>query len=307
MARSSWEWKPRGLGDWLDGIFQVYRGHFKPLFSLAVAVMLPLGLLQGLAQRNLTRNAFVAVADALQGKDPTELLTSMASSSPGSGAGLTFLGALAATFLSVAGVYLVNELLHGRSRSIGEVLSATPGYWARYLGASLLVILGYLLLAGVVVGTSAGISLALQATWINVVGLILWLAVVAFLAVRWLFATQALVAEGVGVTAAIRRSFRLTRGSFWAVAGRLFLFGLITYALQAALDLGILMAAGAVALTRSTMAAVAFQGVTSLISALLAPLTWIALTLLYYDLRIRKEGYDLQQAADSLEQPATPV
>ncbi|MGE5589142.1 MAG: glycerophosphoryl diester phosphodiesterase membrane domain-containing protein [Bacillota bacterium] len=306
MAGSSWEWKPRGVGDWLDGVFQLYRAHFKPLFGLSLAVLLPLGLLEGLAQRAVTRNAFVAMAQALQGEDPTELLTSMAAGSPGSSAGLIFLSVLATTFLYVAGVYMVNELLHGRSRSIGEVLNATPGYWARYLGMSLLLFLGYLLLTGVALGMSMGLSFALDARWIAVVGVIVWLPVVAFLAVRWLFASQSLVAERVGVTAAIRRSFRLTRGSFWSIVGRLLLYGLITYALRAALDLGVFMAAGAVALTRSTVAAVAFQGVVSLVGALLAPLTWIALTLIYYDLRIRKEGYDLQQVADSLEQQATP-
>ena len=306
VAGSSWEWKPRGVGDWLDGIFQVYRGAFKPLCGLAASVMLPLGIVDGLAQRDLTRNAFAGVADVLQGQDPTELLT-MAESTQGGSTALAFLGVLATTFLSIAGIWLVNEHLHGHRRRIGEAFNATPRLWARSLGVALLVFLGLLLLLAVVMGTSVGVSIVLHATWLNVVGAILWVGVATFFAVRWLFASQVLVAEGIGITSAIRRSFRLTRGSFWALVGRLIVFGLIIYALRAALDLGILMAAGAVALTRSTAVAVAFQGVASLIGALLAPLGWIGLTLLYYDLRIRKEGYDLEQTAQSLEQQASPV
>lgn len=174
MAGSSWEWKPRGVGDWLDGIFQVYRGAFKPLFGLAASVMLPLGIVDGLAQRDLTRNTFAGVADVLQGQDPRELLT-MAESTQGGSTALAFLGVLATTFLSIAGIWLVNEHLHGHRRRIGEAFNATPRLWARSLGVALLVFLGLLLLLAVVMGTSVGVSIVLHATWLNVVGAILCL------------------------------------------------------------------------------------------------------------------------------------
>jgi hypothetical protein len=38
------------------------------------------------------------------------------------------------------------------------------------------------------------------------------------------------------------------------------------------------------------------------ISLLLTPLTYIALTLVYYDLRVRKEGYDIELMTEHLEQ-----
>jgi hypothetical protein len=43
----------------------------------------------------------------------------------------------------------------------------------------------------------------------------------------------------------------------------------------------------------------------NLVSLLLTPISAIAVTLLYYDFRIRKEGFDLEILSQSIAGPAT--
>jgi hypothetical protein len=46
--------------------------------------------------------------------------------------------------------------------------------------------------------------------------------------------------------------------------------------------------------------------VTSALTLLFAPLSAIAVTLLYYDLRIRKEGFDLEMLSEAIDYPPNP-
>ena len=148
------------------------------------------------------------------------------------------------------------------------------------------------------VGIAAGIGLV----FLIVPGVYLWL--------MWSLAIPVTVLEGGGLNASTKRSKELTQGS----RGRIFVIYLLIIVLAMVVGmifqvpLGILAvllgrgnAGGAVALI------VAVSAVGSFIStSLVGPLATIALTLIYYDQRVRKEGFDLQLMMANLDPATSP-
>lgn len=120
-----------------------------------------------------------------------------------------------------------------------------------------------------------------------IVGLFALIIPGIFLAVLWLFAGQAVVIEGTGVTDALRRSQDLVRGSWWTVFVAYLLIQVVSGV--AAVALGIV---GAAILTPFDGTALAWgEGVWSTLTQLVVqPFTLIAIALLYADRVIRRDG-----------------
>jgi hypothetical protein len=161
----------------------------------------------------------------------------------------------------------------GRSITAGEALRRTVRR------------LHWLLLASLLVFTLQGIGLMLCI----VPGVILWVLYTAV--------TPALMIEHVGPIQAMRRSWRLLRPRFWGVLGISLLAWLITA------FLGNLL--GGIPTVIATLLGGSFAwlwiALGSVLSALVtAPITAIVDTLLYFDGRIRNEGFDLQVMAQDL-------
>ena len=131
---------------------------------------------------------------------------------------------------------------------------------------------------------------------IGIASLALPLFVVSGVAV----ATPIVVLEdGRNATAAIGRSWFLTKGYRLRVTGLLFvclILILIPYA-------GLLTGGAALASNTGTPLTIWIAAVALAARLLLTPLLYCLITLLYYDLRVRKEGFDLEMLAASL-QPA---
>jgi|tagenome__1003787_1003787.scaffolds.fasta_scaffold20979208_3 hypothetical protein len=110
----------------------------------------------------------------------------------------------------------------------------------------------------------------------------------------WLTQVAPVVAiENRYYLSAARRSKQLVSGSWWRVFGILFVIGLINVVASWAV---VAPFAGA-ALDGTGPAAVAAQAVAAL---LITPATSLMAALLYFDLRLRKEGTDIGQAIDEL-------
>ena len=102
-----------------------------------------------------------------------------------------------------------------------------------------------------------------------------------YLLVCWSFILQVALLEGVGPLAAISRSTFLVRNNWWRVLHMTFAVGLITVAIS--LIIGALPTIGP-----------------ALGNILSTPVFTIGITLLYYDLRARKEEYSLEYLAKEL-------
>ena len=181
----------------------------------------------------------------------------------------------AATVLAVSNIHL------DRPVSLGVAFSSARGSMLRVV------------LITFAVGIAAGIGLF----FLIVPGIYLWL--------MWSLAIPVTVLEGGGLNASVSRSKELTRGS----RGRIFVIYLLVVVLaimvaiifQAPLGvLAVLLGRGnqgsAIALIYAVGAIGSF-----LSTSLVGPLVTIALTLIYYDQRVRKEGFDLQLMMSTLE------
>jgi hypothetical protein len=152
-------------------------------------------------------------------------------------------------------VVIVQGLARGGEPTVRDALRGASGRFLPVLGAVLLYSLGI----------AAGLALLI------VPGI--WLAV------RWYFAAQAAVVDRVGPVGALRRSGELVRGQWWRTfgvvlaAGLLFAIGgaLVT-AVLGAVDSGAIYVAGLI-----------------VVEAVVLSLTTIFATLLFYDLRARRE------------------
>jgi hypothetical protein len=117
--------------------------------------------------------------------------------------------------------------------------------------------------------------------------------------------SQAIVVEGLGPFAAFRRSWRLVSGNL----GRAFGLGFTVFAISlviVALSGGLAEVLGRVLGPESPAGVVAAQvlGLAARVVAL--PIGSAAFCLFYYDLRIRKEGFDLEMLARSMRSELPP-
>jgi hypothetical protein len=92
------------------------------------------------------------------------------------------------------------------------------------------------------------------------------------------------------------RSWQLTKGFRLRIVGLLFVVMVIV--LLPMFALGII--GGMFGTGESRSMSVVFTAVIGVVSLIVTPLLYCVLTLLYYDLRVRKEGYDLEVLASEL-------
>jgi uncharacterized membrane protein len=184
---------------------------------------------------------------------------------------------------TAATVYIISEAYLGRPLGAGEALARSRPLLWRLLLCSFL--LGVLLLLGGVFFLVPGIILAC--------GLML--------------AFPALVLEpGSTAVGALARSWALTRGSRWRMFGLIVTMLVLFYVFVGAI-LGLVgMLIPRRDFTSSEMAAgfvlTAFA-IIGVLQLFLYPLFYCVITVAYYDLRVRKEGFDLEVLASTL-QPA---
>lgn len=186
---------------------------------------------------------------------------------------VVLIAALIAYLLSQGGTVLaVSELYLGRPTTIGESLRRV---WDE-LGS----IFGVIFLNGLVVA----------------VGLILLIIPGIYMACRLLVCVPAAMIEKRGARESLERSFDLTRDN----AGRAFVILLLSVVLSWAVQMLLSAPLGVmIVLSRHDFAAIRFWTAISEVSSsvgsiLVSPILLIATSIYYYDLRVRKEAFDLQ-------------
>ncbi len=284
--------RPMPLPELLDELFRLYRRYFPVIAGLSVLLVVP-GLLTSLLSGSYRSNSVGLLITYINGGS-TALLQRIqdlqAQQSPGWGLLGGLIGLIIVPF-AAAGIYRAAiDAANGQAITIGSVLRGTLArYWAVW---------GYLLLLGLIF---TGVTIVWVITFIvPLVGFVLvfaWLAVVCWLGVRWAVGLPALLAERLGPVVAMRRSWNLVSGMWWRTFGILLLTGVAYVVISLALFAlfgGI--AALIPAVSEDVRSAIAAAG-TALSDALIAPVFPILLTLLYFDLRVRKEGLDLDQLA----------
>src|SRR6266545_1954131 len=122
----------------------------------------------------------------------------------------------------------------------------------------------------------------------------------------WALAIPALLLEDVRGLKALGRSFSLVRGRWWPTAGILLLANL----LASAVALGLGLVALPLLLTgdgNDFVVELANAVFTAAANVLTIPFISALVTVVYFDLRVRKEGFDLQLMAQRIGAPAGSV
>ncbi len=194
-----------------------------------------------------------------------------------------------------------------------------PALWARSR-PRLLPLIGLTLLQGlamvgaVAVAIVPGVAMLVAGeSGAGIAGLVLGvpiaIVVSLFLATRWQLAPCALLLEGQRVTAAMRRSWQLTRGSAWRVFGIVLLTRMVV-GIMSGVFMVFFSTVSVLVVTSAqdssdlwhVLAALAVQSIGTVIAgAILKPFDASVQVLLYVDLRIRREALDveLMRAAES--------
>jgi len=113
----------------------------------------------------------------------------------------------------------------------------------------------------------------------------------------------AIFTEEASLGTALERSWRLTDRAFWRTFAVLILALLLAYVLETALGGVFIAAAGLFPGLPIPLRIVLGVAVVSLMVQVVEPLFTLAVTLLYFDLRVRKEAFDLEVMAYQLAQP----
>jgi hypothetical protein len=275
--------RPLSLGELLDRTFFLYRRYFL-LFMGITAIPYSIFLVANLATSLLPLLLRSLAAGGMQPENVTAL--------GAVGGFLKFIafiaGMIAFLFCVGATVYAVSEIYGGHPTSIRGSLARVQGKAGLIFGV--FFVSGLIMIAGFIALIIPGI----------------------YLMCRIAVATPAALLEDFGPVESIRRSFDLTRG----FAGRAFMIYLLYFAMAwgviAIFQLPFFILMGIYAKQPQLVALwTVFAQVGNFIgSVLVAPVSTIGFALFYYDLRVRKEAFDLQMmmqaiGADPMPPPIT--
>ncbi len=289
------------VGDILDGVFKLFKANAGAIVAIVAAFSVPLQLLAAWAQRDALS---VGLFDTLG--DPSVFDPETAQ--PFGDFGATVVVSLAQLLVLPLMAGAISQVV--AASYLGERLSAGPAlrrtlsrFWALvggWLVAHLPLLIGLALL-GVMLLLGAGLATLLVVFGIGVMVLTPLVLAVSALTVA---VAPAIVVEELGPLAGVRRSWRLVWGRFWPVLGISLLAGLITSFVASALGFVPSFVALFFGLEYGWIILAVGGILASLVSA---PIVAIAATLIYFDLRIRFEGFDLQViAAELTASSATP-
>jgi hypothetical protein len=210
----------------------------------------------------------------------------------------------------------VSEIYVGRTATIASAFGQVKGQIGRLLlllllvGLRLLGLFALFAIGVVALGVVAAVAARPLAIVVVTLGMLCSMLFCGLFSLRYALSVPALVLEHVSANDAIRRSISLTRDNFWRTAVLAIFAMVITYAAMALFQgpflVGAMMAGPESSAALWLNVAGAVTGAIG--GAICGPLMIIALALLYYDLRIRKEGLDLQLMMDNLDpQPGSPM
>lgn len=262
--------KPMGFGDILDATFSLYRKHFSlflGLVTFSILSELGLHLLVDFSEFFFDRSLVLGIA--------TVLIT------------VTF------SIIGIGGIVIGGCATYiGENVTIHSVLRRTVDRFWQLLGCSLL----WLLVIAVLAVTIIGIPFAI------------------YFAVRWGLFVETMMFEKPVISLALKRSSELVEGMWWHMFGMFLAILLLSTVVHSIIEISIgfiLIATnlvseiGFIDILQWGLFGGSFEGVTPffyaisvvihlVVYAISYPIWIIGITLLYFNQRIRKEGFDIE-------------
>lgn len=270
--------RPMTLGEVLDRTFTIYRENFLLFAGIAA--------LPNLVMLLFRFGMLVFMREGATGKTPS-LAT------PGMVGGIILGGLASAALLMVligitqaATVSAVSDLFLGRETSVRDAYDKSKG--------KILAVIGIMILSGLATG----------------VGLLLLIIPGIYIACRLAISVPASVVEQESPVASMERSMELTNG----YAGQMFLLLLLvmvlTYVVAIVLQFPVMFftITAAMAKHQVSLGVAAYSYVAEFVSqVIVGPVGTISAALMYYNLRVRKEGFDIQHLMNSLGNVPRPL
>ena len=253
------------LGELLDAAIKLYRSNWKTFMGIVAFVVVPLQLLQNYLARDVfTTTAFETTNEVGSGELVTLLIFPAVQ--------LLFV----TPFLTAAIARATSEIYLGGQPGVGDVYSFALRrthsiLWVTFL-SGLVTIFGFVALI--------------------IPGVIFF--------VRFSFSNSTVVVEGARGTKAMGRSWRLAKGFFWKIFGTVILAGILASIINSVIQIPLAIAADSIGTNGWLLRALG----NSAGEVITSPFTGMVIVLLYFDMRIRKEGFDLALLAREMAPPA---
>ena len=259
------ELRPLGVGELVDVSLKIWRRHFGDLARTVLVVVAPIEIITALA-----------IASAADPGTEAGTGDSVAGGAALVGFALRMLATLVA---SAAALQLVTVAYLGGEPDWRQSLKLATQRLPALLWLTVL--------------TGAGL----------VLGFIALIFPGIYLSVAWALAFCALMAEDLKGTAALGRSYRLVRGRWWPTFGTLLLAYILMMVVTFFVQLPFLIVLGNT--DPESLAGFVAATVTGIVSAVVTtPFLATIFILLYFDLRVRKEGFDLELLTRAVGLPA---
>ena len=258
---------PMTVGQILDRSFRLYRQNFVRFIAIVAVIQVPMFLIGLIIHRIMSSNLQAAQSGPAEVNYAAIFVPLLVAA---------ILGILATTLSNAALLKSISGAYLGQRVSVGEAY--------REVLPRLLPLIGAALLVAMIVGA----------------GFILLVIPGIILALMYALTTQSMVCEKLGALKGMNRSRQLTSGS----KGKVFIVWLVLLILTVLVGAlftrvgGFIMPA---ATPDNNMIRLVISSVSeSLGQIAVMPLSAGVFVLLYYDMRIRKEGFDLEMLAQSV-------
>ncbi|MEY2442100.1 MAG: hypothetical protein QOJ46_1526 [bacterium] len=264
--------RPLSLGEILDVAIKICVRNWRTLLKAVLIVVVPVQIVSTFLTADYTVSSldFSTNAD----KTPQQTLDDLNS----------YLGGLAiSSLLQVLAVLLASAACF---RAIAQAYLGDEPDWRASLSFALHRAPSLLLL---MLMYSFGVGFAT----------LLFIAPGVWLYVAWAFAMPALLVEGLRGRAALGRSFGLVKGRWWRTFGVL-VVGFLLAGVVSSLVQGVFLV-GIVANPDNDVLVLVLSAISGIVGlAISTPFQAALLTVVYFDLRVRKEGFDLELLAQGI-------
>jgi hypothetical protein len=295
--------RPLSVGEILDASFSAFRRNFGRLCLAVLVIVVPSAIVQTLVlssvggfDNNSNSNIFSSdfdssSSDSLSGGETAAVVVVLL---------LLIVNQLLApaACLRIIGADIMGIKVSAKE-SVGFALRRLPRIvWALFLFGLLMVVLFFVGVFVIGALSVAGVGLAVLGAIAMVPGFI-WIYVLCSL-----FIPIVLYEDTRGVKSLSRSRFLVT-GAWWRTFGVLFIMFVIASIVQQLFSLAIV--GGVLLDTNNTLLAAVLSTISTAVGATLAlPLLAAAMSYLYFDLRVRKEGFDLMLMAQQIDVGAAP-
>ncbi|MBI1279399.1 MAG: hypothetical protein GC179_14820 [Anaerolineaceae bacterium] len=264
----------------LDRTFRLYRENFLTIVGLVAMVSIPITIISLLLNPATSAALSNQPGAFSRTTSPLQSLTGL-------------LSLIEVVLIYAPLTYIASEYLFNHKVTIGEAFRATRSRFTK-MGCGI-ILLGVFVLVIIVI---AAVLIVAIPPALALFGILIYIIVAAYSVFF-----PVITLEDIGPSTAITRSYVLGKRRFWTVVGLGIILAIITLIVEA-----ILGGSAAVLIYSTTpgrnsssqLLLVTFLN--SIISIFITPISPIAFTLLYYDIRARSEGLDIM--LDSSGNPA---